>query len=175
MTRVGNRGYFMSAYSQSHCSRLPHRRRSDFRKWRCAWRAMSLLRMASTSAALPLIQQYGHIGRNAFVGGVTGVPDDVVPYGMVWGDRARLHGLNLIGLKRKGITARAHPRNACGVPCNFLWAWNTCRACRKRLLNIGAVFLKFSKSFALFMPKQEATDLHAATPRHAWPGAPEDS
>jgi UDP-N-acetylglucosamine acyltransferase len=37
------------------------------------------------------------------VGGVTGVPDDVIPYGMAWGDHARLAGLNLIGLKRRGV------------------------------------------------------------------------
>lgn len=52
---------------------------------------------------LAAIQQYCRIGRNAFVGGVTGVPDDVIPYGMAWGDHARLEGLNLIGLKRKGL------------------------------------------------------------------------
>ena len=53
---------------------------------------------------LAAIQQFGRIGRNAFIGGVTGVPDDVVPYGMAWGNRARLQGLNLIGLKRKGLS-----------------------------------------------------------------------
>jgi UDP-N-acetylglucosamine acyltransferase len=52
---------------------------------------------------LSAVQQYGRIGRGAFVGGVTGVPDDVIPYGMVWGDHARLGGLNLIGLKRRGV------------------------------------------------------------------------
>jgi UDP-N-acetylglucosamine acyltransferase len=52
---------------------------------------------------LSAVQQYSRIGRGAFVGGVTGVPDDVIPYGMVWGDHARLGGLNLIGLKRRGI------------------------------------------------------------------------
>jgi UDP-N-acetylglucosamine acyltransferase len=52
---------------------------------------------------LAAIQQYARIGRFAFVGGITGVPDDVIPYGMVWGSRARLHGLNLIGLKRRGM------------------------------------------------------------------------
>lgn len=52
---------------------------------------------------LSAVQQYGRIGRGAFVGGVTGVPDDVIPYGMVWGDHARLSGLNLIGLKRRGV------------------------------------------------------------------------
>src|SRR5262249_27054807 len=34
---------------------------------------------------LSAVQQFGRIGRGAFVGGVTGVPDDVIPYGMVWG------------------------------------------------------------------------------------------
>jgi UDP-N-acetylglucosamine acyltransferase len=52
---------------------------------------------------LSAIQQYARIGRFAFVGGITGVPDDVIPYGMVWGERARLEGLNLIGLKRRGM------------------------------------------------------------------------
>ena len=52
---------------------------------------------------LSAVQQYCRIGRGAFVGGVTGVPDDVIPYGMVWGDHARLGGLNLIGLKRRGV------------------------------------------------------------------------
>jgi len=62
---------------------------------------------------LSAIQQYGRIGRAAFVGGVTGVPDDVIPYGMVWGDHARLGGLNLIGLKRRGVPrARIHDLRA---------------------------------------------------------------
>jgi UDP-N-acetylglucosamine acyltransferase len=49
------------------------------------------------------VQQHSRIGRNAFIGGLTGVPDDVIPYGMAWGDHARLEGLNLIGLKRRGV------------------------------------------------------------------------
>jgi UDP-N-acetylglucosamine acyltransferase len=49
------------------------------------------------------VQQYSRIGRNAFIGGLTGVPDDVIPFGMAWGDHARLEGLNLIGLKRRGV------------------------------------------------------------------------
>ena len=49
------------------------------------------------------VQQFGRIGHGAFIGGLTGVPDDVIPYGMVVGERARLLGLNLIGLKRKGL------------------------------------------------------------------------
>ncbi|MDE2466945.1 MAG: acyl-ACP--UDP-N-acetylglucosamine O-acyltransferase [Alphaproteobacteria bacterium] len=52
---------------------------------------------------LSAVQQFGRVGRFAFVGGVTGVNEDVIPYGMVIGSRARLTGLNLIGLKRRNI------------------------------------------------------------------------
>jgi UDP-N-acetylglucosamine acyltransferase len=55
-------------------------------------------------AGLCAVQQFGRIGKGAFIGGLTGVPDDVIPYGMAVGERARLLGLNLIGLKRKGVS-----------------------------------------------------------------------
>lgn len=52
---------------------------------------------------LSAIQQFGRVGRYAFIGGVTGVNEDVIPYGTAIGSRAELTGLNLIGLKRRGI------------------------------------------------------------------------
>jgi UDP-N-acetylglucosamine acyltransferase len=48
------------------------------------------------------VHQYVRIGRGAMVGGMTGVEKDVIPYGIVIGDRAALAGLNLVGLKRRG-------------------------------------------------------------------------
>lgn len=52
------------------------------------------------SAAL---HQYVRIGRAAMVGGVSGVEGDVIPFGSVIGNRARLAGLNVIGLRRRGF------------------------------------------------------------------------
>lgn len=52
---------------------------------------------------LSAVQQFGRVGRFAFVGGVTGINEDIIPYGMAFGDHAQLAGLNLIGLKRRGI------------------------------------------------------------------------
>lgn len=49
------------------------------------------------------IHQFVRIGRGAMVGGVSGVEADVVPFGSVIGNRARLAGLNVIGLRRRGI------------------------------------------------------------------------
>lgn len=49
------------------------------------------------------IHQFVRIGRGAMVGGVSGVEADVIPFGSVMGNRARLSGLNLIGLRRRGV------------------------------------------------------------------------
>jgi UDP-N-acetylglucosamine acyltransferase len=56
---------------------------------------------------LSAVHQFCRIGRYAMVGGLTGVERDVIPYGMVVGDRARLVGLNLRGLQRNGFSADA--------------------------------------------------------------------
>lgn len=50
------------------------------------------------------IHQFVRIGRHAAIGGMSGVEGDVIPYGLVMGNRARLSGLNLVGLKRRGFT-----------------------------------------------------------------------
>ena len=49
------------------------------------------------------VHQFVRIGRHAIVGGMSGVEHDIIPYGSAMGDRARLTGLNLIGLKRRGF------------------------------------------------------------------------
>ena len=49
------------------------------------------------------IQQKIRIGPLAMVGGASAVDRDVLPYSLVMGNRAKLQGVNLIGLKRKGI------------------------------------------------------------------------
>jgi UDP-N-acetylglucosamine acyltransferase len=49
------------------------------------------------------LHQFVRIGRGAMVGGVSGVEADVIPFGSVIGNRARLAGLNLVRLKRLGL------------------------------------------------------------------------
>jgi UDP-N-acetylglucosamine acyltransferase len=52
---------------------------------------------------LSAVHQFVRIGTTAMVGGLTGVEGDVIPYGLVMGDRAILAGLNLVGLRRRGV------------------------------------------------------------------------
>ena len=46
------------------------------------------------------VQQFTRIGKMAMIGGMTGVLNDVIPYGLSTGNRNTLQGLNLIGLRR---------------------------------------------------------------------------
>lgn len=49
------------------------------------------------------VHQFVRIGRKAMIGGMTGVGRDVIPFGMVTGDRGYLRGLNQVGMKRSGL------------------------------------------------------------------------
>ena len=49
------------------------------------------------------VQQFTRIGKMAMIGGMTGVLNDVIPYGLSTGNRNSLQGLNLIGLRRSKI------------------------------------------------------------------------
>lgn len=49
------------------------------------------------------IHQFVRIGKGAIIGAVTMVTNDVIPYGLVQAPRGELDGLNLVGLKRRGV------------------------------------------------------------------------
>ncbi|MBQ9732230.1 MAG: acyl-ACP--UDP-N-acetylglucosamine O-acyltransferase [Alphaproteobacteria bacterium] len=52
------------------------------------------------------VHQFCRIGRKTMIGGMTGVDRDVIPFAIVTGDRGKLRGLNIIGLKRSGFDER---------------------------------------------------------------------
>ena len=51
--------------------------------------------------------QFTRIGAHAFIGGLAGVENDVIPFGIALGNRAGLAGLNYVGLKRRGYSSTA--------------------------------------------------------------------
>ncbi len=53
---------------------------------------------------LSAVHQFVRIGAHAMIGGMSGVEHDVIPYGLVKGERAHLAGLNYVGLERRGFT-----------------------------------------------------------------------
>jgi UDP-N-acetylglucosamine acyltransferase len=58
---------------------------------------------AAILGGMSAVHQFVRIGAYAMVGGMSGVDKDVIPYGSVMGNRAELGGLNMVGLKRRGV------------------------------------------------------------------------
>jgi len=48
--------------------------------------------------------QHARVGAHAFLGGMSGLENDLIPYGMALGNRAHLSGLNIVGLQRRGFS-----------------------------------------------------------------------
>lgn len=56
---------------------------------------------------LSAVHQFSRIGRHAFVGGMTGLAQDLPPWMLAAGSRALVHGPNLVGLRRSGASRDA--------------------------------------------------------------------
>jgi UDP-N-acetylglucosamine acyltransferase len=56
---------------------------------------------------LSAVHQYVRIGESGFVGGMSGVENDIIPFGSAIGNRAELGGLNIVGLARRGFSREA--------------------------------------------------------------------
>jgi UDP-N-acetylglucosamine acyltransferase len=50
--------------------------------------------------------QHARVGAHSFLGGMSGLENDLIPYGMALGNRAHLSGLNIIGLQRRGFSRK---------------------------------------------------------------------
>ena len=58
----------------------------------------------ATISALSGVHQFCRVGRHAFIGAHTAVTKDALPFAKTVGNRARVYGLNSIGLARRGFT-----------------------------------------------------------------------
>ena len=50
------------------------------------------------------VHQFCRIGSLAMIGGLSAIENDVIPYGLAIGNRARITGINLVGLRRSNYT-----------------------------------------------------------------------
>ena len=101
VTRIGDDGLFMAGAHVAHDCRIGDR--------------VILVNNASVAGHCVLeddvivgglsgVHQFVRIGRGAMIGAVTMVTADVIPFGLVQGPRGHLDGLNLVGLKRRGVS-----------------------------------------------------------------------
>ena len=104
LTQVGARGYFMA---NSHVGHDCHVGDDVTFANSVALGGHSQIGDRVIFGGLAAVQQFCRVGSGAMVGGLTGVNRDVIPYAMAFGDHAELAGLNLIGLKRRGLSRDA--------------------------------------------------------------------
>ncbi|PUB19366.1 acyl-ACP--UDP-N-acetylglucosamine O-acyltransferase [Yoonia sediminilitoris] len=100
-TRVGDDGLFMAGCHIAHDARIGDRVivvNSSAVAGHCVIEDDVII------GGLCGIHQWVRIGQGAIIGAVTMVTKDVVPHGLVQAPRGELDGLNLVGLKRKGVS-----------------------------------------------------------------------
>jgi len=100
ITRVGPNGYFMA---NSHVGHDCHVGAGVTFANSVALGGHCEIGDGVIFGGLAAVQQFCRVGKGAMVGGLTGVNRDVIPYAMAFGDHVELAGLNLIGLKRRGL------------------------------------------------------------------------
>lgn len=100
-TRVGDDGLFMAGCHVAHDARIGNR---VIVVNQSAIGGHCVIEDDVIIGGLSGIHQWVRIGRGAIIGAVTMVAADVLPHGLVKAPRGELEGLNLVGLKRKGVS-----------------------------------------------------------------------
>jgi UDP-N-acetylglucosamine acyltransferase len=101
ITRVGDNGLFMVGVHIAHDCRIAN---NVIMANNATLAGHVVIDDYAVLGGLCAVHQYVRIGKHAMIGGMSGVERDVIPYGQVMGDRARLCGLNIIGMQRRGFS-----------------------------------------------------------------------
>lgn len=100
VTRVGDDGLFMAGCHIAHDASVGDR---VVMANSAALAGHVVIEDDAIIGGLSGVHQHVRIGRGAMIGGLTMVAHDVIPHGMVQGGRGRLTGLNLVGMRRRGL------------------------------------------------------------------------
>ena len=99
-TRVGDNGLFMVGAHVAHDCQVGH---NVILANNATLAGHVTVGDFAIIGGLAAVHQFVRIGAHAMIGGMSGVENDVIPYGMVKGERAHLAGLNIVGLERRGF------------------------------------------------------------------------
>lgn len=97
VTRIGNNGLFLTGSHVAHDCQIGN---NVLLVNNATLGGHCVMEDFASVGGLSAVHQYVRIGAYAFIGGMSGVENDVIPFGMVLGNRAYLAGLNIVGLKR---------------------------------------------------------------------------
>lgn len=101
VTRVGARGYFMNNAHVGHDCQVGNDvifATSATLGGHCEIGDFVFI------GGLSAVHQFTRVGSQVMIGGVCGVRGDIIPYGLVNGQYARLEGLNIVGMRRRKFT-----------------------------------------------------------------------
>ena len=101
VTRVGDDGLFMAGCHVAHDAQVGDR---VILVNNSALAGHCVIEDDVIVGGLSGVHQWVRIGRGAIIGAVTMVTNDVLPSGLVQAPRGKLDGLNLVGLKRRGVS-----------------------------------------------------------------------
>ncbi|MEM8980080.1 MAG: acyl-ACP--UDP-N-acetylglucosamine O-acyltransferase [Pseudomonadota bacterium] len=101
VTRIGDDGLFMAGCHVAHDAQIGDR---VIVVNQSAIAGHCIVEDDVIIGGLSGIHQWVRIGKGAIIGALSMVTNDVIPHGLVQGPRAELDGLNLVGLKRKGVS-----------------------------------------------------------------------
>ena len=101
VTRIGDRGFFMTASHVAHDCQVGD---DVIFANNATLGGHVTVENSAFLGGLCAIHQHCRIGAYAFVGGCAAVACDVIPYASAFGNHARLGGLNVIGMKRRNMS-----------------------------------------------------------------------
>lgn len=102
-TRIGDDNLIMNGVHVGHDSRVgSHVIVASF----CALGGHAEVQDYAVVGGLSGVHQHARIGESAMVAAMSGVTKDAPPFSLVSGERARVSGVNVVGLKRRGFDAR---------------------------------------------------------------------
>ncbi|MEM0949466.1 MAG: acyl-[acyl-carrier-protein]--UDP-N-acetylglucosamine O-acyltransferase, partial [Pseudomonadota bacterium] len=100
VTRVGDDGLFMTGAHVAHDAQVGNK---VIVANQSAIAGHCIIEDEVIIGGISGIHQWVRVGKGAIIGAVTMVANDVIPHGLVQGVRGELNGLNLVGLKRRGV------------------------------------------------------------------------
>ena len=100
VTRIGNDGLFMAGVHVAHDVQIGN---NVILVNHAGVAGHCIVEDDVIVGGLSGLHQWVRVGRGAIIGALTMVPKDVIPYGLVQAPRGELDGLNLVGLKRRGV------------------------------------------------------------------------
>jgi UDP-N-acetylglucosamine acyltransferase len=100
VTRVGDRGFFMTGAHVAHDCQVGA---DAIFANNATLGGHVVIGEGAFLGGLSAIHQFCRVGEYAFVGGCAAVAGDIIPYASAFGNHARLSGLNIIGMKRRNM------------------------------------------------------------------------